>query len=1045
MTGTYFRLVLTLIFVCAWAVPAYAQADVMTATLKGAVTDESRAAVPGATVVARSTERGITRTVLTDSEGLYHIPFLQPGPYELRVEARGFDTAVARNVELTVGQIAIYDVQLRVGAVTAEVAVTAAAPLIETERSQQANTIEENQIHNLPNVSRNFTAYVFTLPGVSSSAAPRAQFPGFTFGSSGFSIGGSNGRNNLVTVDGGENEYGSGQLRIDTLSVEAVQEFQVNRNAFAAEFGFTAGTAVNVITKSGTNDVHGSGYLFFRSQLTSARYFFDRSTKKAFDQQLYPGGTLGGPIVRNKAFFFTSYEALKADSARFRRYTDNPAVLGPSAAQASYLAQLAGASDLNIQRIGAALRPALTTTNFPPTMKLLTQSEGTFSAPARVHTWVSRLDYQIRDTDSLTGRFSLVHSDTDQLGIANGTAPSATTNLFSRDYTALATWTHNFSSNVINQARAQLVPHNSARTLSKAPESTSLVISGIATFGRGFAAPFNTFQDRYQFEDTLSWAKGRHFFKFGGSYRPVNYRVINELWFGGEWTFSSGFYPVIQGVPAADRASLVAFNRSIGMPDNGPALANLTALQSVNLGVPFTFRQGFNNPEWHDWAHFLGVFAQDSWKVTPRFTVDAGVRLDHDREPTPLHPYSFLSPRLGLAWDPFGDQKTVIRAGGGIFVSPVYYQVGYLTNLLNDSGRYINQIFKTPASGAEAPPVLWGNGLALGKLPFTAIGEQDLNAIGVKTGRGAPGRVIFDAGPNYKNNYSIQASFGISRQIVRDLSLEISYQLYKGVHIQVPQEFNYRETGVTLPGLGPQLAPIDPTITQRNLYSSIGNSMYHGMTASLTKRYSRYSQLQINYTFSKTIDDVTDFNSAFAAFIPTRLNLERGLSAFDIRHNFVASGVFRSPWQAGAGHNLASRALADITLSPIVFLRSGIPFTLRAGRDINGDSHSTYDRPFLAARNTGLGEGFSAVNLRLSKDFYVRRDKGTKVEFITEASNLLNHTNFLAVNDVVGTDPKYLFGPFNLKGDRSLASTSPLGFTAASDARRVQLGLRVAF
>jgi hypothetical protein len=262
---------------------------------------------------------------------------------------------------------------------------------------------------------------------------------------------------------------------------------------------------------------------------------------------------------------------------------------------------------------------------------------------------------------------------------------------------------------------------------------------------------------------------------------------------------------------------------------------------------------------------------------------------------------------------------------------------------------------------------------------------------------------------------------------------------------------NYREKGpgdaapLFVDGIGPQLVRIDPTITQNNIYKSVGNSIYHGMTVSLTKRYSKHMQFQTNYTWSKVIDDQTDFNSAFAAFLPTNLRLERAISVFDIRHNFVANGVFTSPFQAGPGHNPLARAFADITLSPIISLRSGIPFTLRAGRDTNGDTHSLYDRPFYASRNTGRGENFYNVNLRLMKQFFMSRDKGWRVEFIAEATNIFNHTNFLAVNDVVGTSAAILAGPYNLRGDRSKSPLEPLGFTATTDPRRIQFGLRIAF
>jgi hypothetical protein len=589
-----------------------------------------------------------------------------------------------------------------------------------------------------------------------------------------------------------------------------------------------------------------------------------------------------------------------------------------------------------------------------------------------------------------------------------------------------------------------------------------LLLSGLGNFGRPFATPFNTFQNRYQIDDTVAWARGRHHFKFGGSYRPVSYRVINELWFGGEWTFSSGIYALMLAVPGADRFALASFNydRANGVcpavtplpplmsdtcAQNGPAALNLSALQSFSVGLPYLFRQGFNNPEWADTAHYVGLFAQDSWKIHARFTLEAGLRFDYDREPRPLTSHAYAAPRLGLAWDVLGDKKTVVRGGLGLFYSPIYYQVAYVTNLLNDSGRYINQIFKTPLDGIQGPAALWAAGVARNKLPFGAMEEADFRALGVNIGRGAPGRVLFDADPAYRNNYSVQGSVSVSRELARNLSLELGYLATRGVHLQLPHEVNYRETGVVTPFLGPQLARIDPTITQLNRYKSVGNSIYHGLTVSLKQRYARGVQFQANYTFSKAIDDQTDFNSAFAAFLPTNLRLERAISTFDIRHNFVASGVFVSPFQAGPGHHPLARVFADVTLSPIIALRSGIPFTLRIGSDINGDTHGIYDRPFYAARNTGIGENFYAVSLRLTKAFYIRRERGWRAEFITELTNLLNHTNFLAVNDVVGTNPRFLEGPYNLRGDRSLSALAPLGFTAAGDPRRFQFGLKVAF
>jgi hypothetical protein len=246
---------------------------------------------------------------------------------------------------------------------------------------------------------------------------------------------------------------------------------------------------------------------------------------------------------------------------------------------------------------------------------------------------------------------------------------------------------------------------------------------------------------------------------------------------------------------------------------------------------------------------------------------------------------------------------------------------------------------------------------------------------------------------------------------------------------------------------GPIYEPIDPTLTQLTVYASTGNSIYHGLTTSLTKRFSNYISFQGSYTFSKTIDDVTDYNSSFYAPFPTRLNLERGLSAFDIRHNFVFSGVFASPYKKG-DDSIMAHLFADMTFSPVVTSRTGIPFTLYTGVDINSDTRPLNDRLFFVPRNSGLGPKFNRVDLRLNKTFRFKADSPFKIDFNVEALNLFNHTNFASVNDIVGANPAapdYNRGTFSLEGDKNRAPGQPLSFTSAFDPRRFQFGLKVSF
>ncbi|MGH9852393.1 MAG: hypothetical protein ACREBD_21355, partial [Blastocatellia bacterium] len=649
-----------------------------------------------------------------------------------------------------------------------------------------------------------------------------------------------------------------------------------------------------------------------------------------------------------------------------------------------------------------------------------------------------------------------------------------------RDYSTVVSWIHNFGSNLINQFRAGFSPNNSAVTAPPEPARVSVIITGLAGFGRTFGAPYIVSQERYQFEDTLTWLVGSHSFKFGGSYRPVSYNFRNDLWFAGEYNFqASAAYPITLAVPAADRAAFVAAA--------GAAVPQLNPLQNFNLNLPFLYRQGFNNPLWLGTGHYFGGFAQDTWKVHPRLTLDIGGRIDWDGEPQPVPRHAYFSPRVGFAWQLTGDNKTVLRGGSGLFYSPIYVQIPGYTSVLNGSGRYINQIAKNPASAAPAVAALYQAGIngntacniPAGTYPYGVLTQTQINCLGVPTAAGSVGRVLFDLNPDYKNNYAIQANLGIQRQITNNLSIEVAYQMYHGLHIQQPVGLNYCEAGT--PGcpataanvtamsqrdarLGPLYRACgagttcgrinDAGITQFTDYQSRGSSIYHGMTVSLTRRFSNHFLFQANYTFSKAIDDQTDFNSAFAPPFPTRLFTERSLSTFDIRHNFVVSGVFQSPFK--------SWALRDISLSPSIFIRGGIPFTVRTGADTNGDTRGGTDRLFNIGRNTGIGPNYRSVNLRLSKSFRVKQDGPMRIELTADAANLFNRTNFAAVNEIVPvtvsptgvltfptalSQADYTASTVRLTGrkDRDFTRGDPLSFTSAFNPRQILWGLKFVF
>ena len=1095
---------------------AVAQVDYSTATLRGTVVDPQGAVIAGATVTATNTSRGITRTATTDAGGRYQILALPPATYQVTVEKQGFSRETLKDVVLTVGQSLQYDAHLKVGVATETIEVNPdSVPLIQTDQSQQANTINTLQVEDLPNINRGFTFDVYTLPGVSNSEATRTQNPGFTgYLTTGFSIGGSNGRNNLSTIDGGENEYGTGQYRVTNLPVDAIQEYQVNRNGFAAEFGFTDGSAINIITKSGTNLWHGSAFGYFRNRDTEATNFFNGLERlpKAFDQDAFMGGTLGGPIAKDKLFVFMAYEFQRLDTPFFNNTLLNqPQVLGLGAPglgancstqftqgipdQLCYINALKASGNPFLVAFANGITPGLSPLNNPALATILNRDNGVFNNPDRLHNAVMRFDLQATNRDSINLRVGYVHNDFTSLlgGITNGTPDSY--GLHVRDFSILGTWSRSFSTNVVNQALVQIVPRNRSEAVAFHDNGANVTLGalglnalgpgGTPTFNGEALLPYLAHQQRYQFEDNLTWTTGPHTLKFGASYRPANYHIQNNLWFNPEFDFKDGLIPLILLAPASVQAQLVGFNLTHGLPATGPTSTNLSAPQSFAFGIPADVVAGFNNPVWQGWGHYFGSYVQDNWKLSQRLTMNAGVRMDFDGEPAPLGSSFYASPRLGFAWDPWGDSKTVVRAGAGIYVAPIDVLIPSYGSLLDGSGRYINEVLGVLGQTDPRVAQLWQTGVALGLLPFGHLTPQQFQQF--STVRDSMGNVLipgfdpsahgatvgYGVAPNYRNPYSIETSVSVDQQLVKNTSLELSYLLYHAVHLQMPVETAYQEIAPGSPFCPPaSLFPgcVDQTggplylpstgQLQHTTYASNGSSIYHGFTASVTHRYSHGLQFQANYTWSKTIDDTIDFASFQNWFRPSRLNLFRAVSVFDVPHNFVANAVYNLPFKPGTGNALSS-ILSDITLSPIVTAHSGLPFSFRTPSLVNKLNGQTLDNnyamPFLASRDSNRGPGFYSLDMSFQKALFIKRDRGVRLNLIVQGTNLLNHVNFNHVNDVFdaggllpnGQLPNLVSGPFN--GLHGVAPTDPrqltrpLFFSQADFPRRFQFGLKLAF
>jgi Carboxypeptidase regulatory-like domain/TonB-dependent Receptor Plug Domain len=665
--------------------PAFAQVDYSTATLKGTALDPSGGVIAGATVTATNPNTGVTKSTKTAGDGSYRIAALPPGTYDISVEAPGFAKEVSKGVELTVGQNQVYDAHMKIGAASEVVEVSSDnVPLIQTEQTQQANTINTRQVEDLPNINHNITQAVYTLPGVANAESPRSQNPGFTgFGTTGFSIGGSNGRNNLSMIDGGENEYGTGQYRVTTIPQDAIQEYQVNRNGFAAEFGFTDGSAINIVTKSGANQWHGDIYGEFQNHNTSAQNFFNgiEGLPSAYNQSIYTGFRIGGPVKKDKLFFTLSYEYRKLDNPDYTNANilNAQTVVGPSAPQTSYVNALKAQGDPFLTGFANGITPGLTPLNNPFLKQILTKENGVFNNPFRLHNTLLRFDATPNNTNTLNLRLAYSHND---YAVGNPDASG----LFTRDFSVLGTWNHNFTPSVLNQVLVQIVPKNVSNNVPNPFQGVNFGLGslnagnlgGTSSFGSPALVPYLAHQKRYQFEDNLTWNRGAHTFKIGASMRLADYHVEDDLWFNNEFDFRDGMIPLFSLAPATPvgpcpplpvplspvQCHLALFNVSHGFPVGGPTNTNLSAPQSFAFGIPVDMlagnlptSSGPSNPKWAGWGKYFGSYIQDSWKLGSRLTMNVGVRFDVDSEPAPLSSSFYASPRLGFAWDPFGDQK----------------------------------------------------------------------------------------------------------------------------------------------------------------------------------------------------------------------------------------------------------------------------------------------------------------------------------------------------------------------------------------------------
>jgi Carboxypeptidase regulatory-like domain len=1083
--------------------------------IKGTVTDPSGAVVTSAVVTATNVDKGTKHTVSTDNNGQFYIPGLPPATYSISVTKTGFQPEVAKNIVVNIGQTATLNFPMKVSQVSEQIEVTTEPPVVETEKSEQGNVITEGYIRDLPMDRRNYLGLTQLAPGVSDSTRLSSdqdyrvkQTP-----QSGLSFYGSNGRGNSVTVDGGEANDDAGGVRLN-MGQDAVQEFQINRSNYGAELGGASGATINIVTKSGTNDVHGTLFGFFRNDAMDAANPFSVSQALAPGQAFNPaaadvngthikdsltreqfGGSIGFPLTKDKTFLYSSFEGLMSDAQNAVPLLTSTSIFRPQTAasgndQQSIINGLAGLGATPVPCLtGQPALPAATCAGIltnvltvnpaasPLNSFIVNQFEsngGLFPYDTRLYLASTRFDHQFSDRNQVALRYSFGHDREENPDVTSLTGFSRGSSVKAFDHTLLGSWFHTFNPRTSNDAHVQWNYAN-FDVIPNSPGQAGLDIPGFGNLGTQIFLPSFTIMRRAEFADNVSMIRGKHNIKYGGYFLYRGNHSESHTFFPGRFVFGSlpgGLLSPCLQVPAACGLS--------------SAPATISSLQSAALGLPQFYQQGFGNPIYNYPRPYTAAFVQDQWAIAPNFTLNVGVRYELDAQYGALNTdKNNFAPRISFAWDPFKDHKTAIRAGYGIFYSPIYGQIADVVQTLGlvNGNRQIAQVF-VPLTGAPGNPALTSAAIfqtlfAQGVIQCTTpaagnaacITPANLTQFGINvtnSGPVPPLSVIFSGQPNYRSPYSQQAEFGIEREIAKGWAVSLSgiyvhtiglpvaidvnalptapftpVTLANGATVQV-HNFSTANSPLGNPCAGAAIVTCfaNPLLLQADQYSSLGSSLYEGAILEVKKTLSSHFSVLANYTLSKAFDTTTDFNSDFGPQDNTNLAAERGLSNFDQRHKVVLATV------VDTGH-FGGNILSGFQISPIFRYNSGHPFNLLAGADVNGDRHSTNDRPIGAARNTGQGPDFTSLDMRITRHF--KMGEKANLQILAEGFNLFNRTNYASVNNIVGPGLGLTpgFTTFNLHGvavnPTTTSLATPLAFTSAFPMRQIQLGVRIGF
>ncbi|HMZ78375.1 MAG TPA: TonB-dependent receptor [Acidobacteriota bacterium] len=940
---TFERLILLVVLCLCPLISDVMWAQAYRGSIVGIITDQTGGTLAGATVTAVNVSTGIERSTITADDGSYRIPELAIGTYEIRVEQSGFKSATVTNVVVTVASQQRVDAALQTSSTVSDtIVVEGSVPLVDTTTNVLGTVLQNKQISELPVNGRDFQKLLIISAGASGDPSGAADSPG-SFGL--FSSNGNRGRSNNYLLDGTDmndgyrnlpaiNQGGVFGVPATVLPIEAISELVVLSN-FAPEYGRNSGAVVNIVTKSGTNEFHGSAFEFFRNNALDARNFFNTkpNPQTALRNNQF-GFAVGGPIVKNKTFFFVNYEGQR------ERVGLNSLARVPDPRE---IASLGGATNPIIQQI-LNRNPWPTPNISVPLFDPSPNASVTTPAFADSDSVIAKIDHSFTTNDQISGRYYFGDSEQSfPLAIIGGNVlPGYNTNTPTRVQVLSLSYLKIISSSLVNELRYGYNRYNQgffAQDNDFDPNSIGLntgvtnprdfglpfirirnderLGSAIAPLGATLSVPRGRIATNNQIIDNVSWKLNKHDLKFGYEFRR---------------TFVNGFFDAgYRG--RIDFASLEDF--LAGRPSGGRSASGDSQ------------RGTFQN------AH--GLYLQDSFRLTPKVTLNLGVRYDYfgvlgeerdrlsnfdsqrglfladrlyDRDP------NNFSPRLGVAWDVTGKGKTVIRAGWGIFYDSFSqdFFVGQLPFNTFNPGPAYNPIGESP--------ILFSFSAVDRLVPGSPVFSEFLDSD------------VFAVDSNLRTPYVQNFNLNFQQELFKNTVLQVGYVGSQGRKLYRYRDINQPGNPAVNPGRpfdnGP-FAPSGGTFFYVNQFESTAASNYNSLQTTLTMRELRGWNVSVNYTWSHAIDNASDGQD----FVPNatqpdnsfRPDLERGNSNYDSRHRFVVSFVYQLP-KFDVTNRFMNKMVNGWQMSGLITVRSGNPFHVNFFDDFNGTGEF-FPRPEL--------------------------------------------------------------------------------------------------